>query len=115
RITPDVGESNHPQTKLKENAEEIQIHAEWFHSFHCDEQPDLAGSTRPKNFLVAFANGEPIRQLDLCMQPRDLIERHPQCHFRNVTVLDVNSHAKKGQIARFEFRQELSRQHIRAY
>ena len=41
-----MGESNQAHTELKENAEEIQVQAEWFHPFHCDEERDLAGRAR---------------------------------------------------------------------
>ncbi len=61
---------------------------------------------------ATFANREPAGHLDLGVEPRDLIERHPQRHFRKVTIFDVNGRPDDSHVARLEFGQELGRQHI---
>jgi hypothetical protein len=61
-----------------------------------------------------FANRESLRLLHLGVQPCDLIERDAQTHFRQITVLDVNRHAKHADIAGFKFWQKMRDEHARA-
>ena len=113
-IAPCVGKSDSADAELVKNPEQIQISTEGLDSFHCQQQRDFAGLTRPANLLIVFANSEAAGRIRLSVDSRYLIERHAQSHFRQITVLDVNRDTEHTGIARFELRQIVGVEHIGA-
>jgi len=60
-----------------------------------------------------FANREPLRLLHLRVQPRDLIQRDTQTHFRHVAIFDINRHPEHADTAGFKFWQKLRDENAR--
>src|SRR4029453_8960566 len=113
-IAPGTGESNYAYPKFAKHSQQFQVGAEWFNAFHGNKQRDLSGFTRIENVFATFANRETPGPFRFGVKSRNLIERHAQTHLQQVTIFDINRDAKNADVARFEVRQKIRRQHARA-